>query len=352
MRRIAAPTVLAAWTATVVRALQAHGVDGVALARRAGIDPELFTVDGARIPLANTTRLWHLAVEATGDPCFGLEVARFVRPATFHALGLGIVASRTFRDALDRIVRFGPVALTTSVEATGGEQDGAYVLALDWAAGVPRPSYESIEAIAACIVRTGRFLVGRALSPLEVGLERPTPPPPQPLDPIERFFRCPVHYGYRGYRMAFALDLVDRPLSTGNGELARHADRVVEAYLDHIRSAGPVMEQVHQVVASLLADGGAGEPTPTAVARELAMSNRTLQRRLHEEGTTFRDIVAHVRIGLAKRLIAIDGLATNQVAERLGYSDSAAFRRAFKRRTGMTPGEFAMSSGPDEALAL
>lgn len=332
----AEPTVLAAWTATVLRALRAHGVDGEALARQAGIDPDVFAVDGARIPLSHTTALWRLAVDATGDPCFGLEVARFVRPATFHALSLGIVSSKCFRDALDRVVRFAPVALTTTVVATGYSRDGRYEWTLRWAPGSDEPSYESVEAIAACIVRAGRFLVGQTLSPVEVHLQRPCPPP---TERMETFFGCPVRYGCDHYRMVFDAGIVNQPLSTGNGELARNADRVVAAYLDHIRSAGPVTEQVHQVVAALLAGG---EPTSTAVARRLAMSNRTLQRRLHEEGTTFRDIVAHVRIGLAKRFIVIEGLATQQIAARLGFSDPAAFRRAFKRRTGMTPGEFAL----------
>jgi AraC-like DNA-binding protein len=70
------------------------------------------------------------------------------------------------------------------------------------------------------------------------------------------------------------------------------------------------------------------------------MSERTLQRRLHEENTTFRELVCDVRIDLAKDLLRTERPSASALAPRLGFSEPAAFRRAFKRRTGMTPGDF------------
>src|SRR5688572_27196241 len=146
------PTVLAAWTATVLQALDARGVDGVAVARAAGIDVALFDVDGARIPLAQSTELWRLAVDATDDPCFGLEVSRFVRPTTFQGLSMGIIASGTFRDALDRIVRFSPLVLNDGpVHDDLVECDGRCVYTSRTKPVDLRPSDESREAILATI---------------------------------------------------------------------------------------------------------------------------------------------------------------------------------------------------------
>lgn len=332
----AAPTVLAAWTATVLQALDARGVDGVALALAAGIDVAVFEVDGARIPLVRTTELWRLAVDATGDPCFGLEVSRFVRPTTFQGLSMGIVASGTFRDALDRIVRFGPVVLSDGlVHNDLVDCDGRCVYTSRTQPGVLRPSDESREAILATIVRTARFLAGGDVSPSEVWLERPEAPP---SSRFERFFRCPVRYGADHYRMVFDADVVNRPLRTGCDDLARTADRLATDYLERVRLAGTVADRVRAVLA--------GFPTgrdvsADVVASRLAMSSRTMQRHLQHEGTTFRDVVADDRICRAKRLIATEGLGALQLAHRLGFSDPAAFRRAFKRRTGMTAGEFA-----------
>lgn len=329
------PTVLAAWTATLVRALDARGLDGHALAVRAGIDPALFDEDDARIPLVHTTELWHLAIEATGDPCFGIEVSRFVRPTTFHALSLGIVASESFRDALDRIVRFAMVVLTPALETAVAEEGGRYI----YTTRTPpedafRPSHEAIEAIAASIVRAARFLIDRSVSPVEVWLERPEAPA---SSRFEAFFRCPVRYGADHHRMVFDASVVERLLPTRSADLGGAADRLMTDYLERVRSSAPFTDRVRHVVASMLDDG---EPTPSIVAGRLAMSARTLQRNLQRESTTFRDVVADVRIARAKYLLGTEGLATNVVARRLGFSDTAAFRRAFKRRTGMTAGEF------------
>ena len=94
------------------------------------------------------------------------------------------------------------------------------------------------------------------------------------------------------------------------------------------------------MVASLLTTGDA---TQSAVARALVMSDRTLQRRLREQGTTFRDLLGDARVDLAKQLLTTERPGTHALALRLGFSEPAAFRRAFKRRTGMTPGYFVAS---------
>lgn len=84
--------------------------------------------------------------------------------------------------------------------------------------------------------------------------------------------------------------------------------------------------------------GASGEsPLPEVVARRLGMSVRTLQRRLGEEGTSFREIRDSVRLSRARRLLTEARLSISEVAERLGFADVSAFDNAFKRWTGETP---------------
>jgi AraC-like DNA-binding protein len=80
-------------------------------------------------------------------------------------------------------------------------------------------------------------------------------------------------------------------------------------------------------------------PNIEGVARALGTSPRTLQRRLLEEGTSFRDVVEEVRAELARRYLG-ERVALHDVAFRLGYAEVSAFLRAFKRWTGMTPTQF------------
>jgi AraC-like DNA-binding protein len=76
------------------------------------------------------------------------------------------------------------------------------------------------------------------------------------------------------------------------------------------------------------------------IARQLAMSPRTLQRRLRDEGITHRQVIALVRRNLALELLSKGAVKLDDVADRLGFCNAGAFHRAFKRWTGMTPGDF------------
>jgi AraC-like DNA-binding protein len=333
--------VLGSWTATVIHALHQCGVDGTALATEAGIDVEGLDDPDRRVPLHQSTRLWHLAAEATGDPCVGLQVARHVRPGTFHGLSVGVVSSPSFRDALERMVRFGRVVLNPTGHADLTEVDGTLRWTLWWAPGTTPPSHESMEAILASMVRAARFLMDRDLRLDEVELTRPVRPE---SSRFERFFGCPVRYGSDRYLLAFPVEPADRALPTGCDDAARGADDVVQAYLERAAPAESVTDHVRAQVVVLLEQQA--DVSAASVAAALAMSSRTMQRRLREEGTAFRDLVADVRVELAKRAVASGTESIEAIADRLGFSDASAFRRAFKRRTGVSPRSFASGARP------
>ena len=90
----------------MAKALEARGFDAAPLFARAGLDFAALDDPEARFPVRTTALLWRLAVEATGDPCFGLEVARHTSPTTFHALGFSLAASSSVREAFERVVRY------------------------------------------------------------------------------------------------------------------------------------------------------------------------------------------------------------------------------------------------------
>lgn len=328
------PMVLAAWTSTLLRALNARGLCGDALAREAGITPEALADPEARVPLTATTALWRLAVQVTGDPCFGIEVSRHVRPGSFQSLGLGVVSSRTLADALERSIRFGDVVLTGKRRNTLTRHDEVYQLVLGVLEAPIQPAMEAMEAILASIVRVTRFLVRSDVAPLEVRLVRPAAPPSRRF---ERFFGCPVTYGAEEYALTFDRALVEQPLPAACDRLAQAADRLALEYVERLRSSGAFADEVRGVVASQLASG---VTTTSAVARALATSERTLQRRLRDEGTTLRDVVCDARIDLAKQMLIAERVGSHELARRLGFSEAAAFRRAFKRSTGLTPRDF------------
>jgi AraC-like DNA-binding protein len=156
-----------------------------------------------------------------------------------------------------------------------------------------------------------------------------------PVGPYERFFGGAVQFGAAATTMRFAPGQLDQAIGPGQPELARylaaHAERLIG---DLPPPRASVVTQVRDVLARDLAVGIA---TQAEVARKLALSGRTLQRRLAEAGTTFQDVLDEVRASAARRLLRDRALAVSEVAFSLGYAELSSFYRAFRRWTGQTP---------------
>jgi len=128
----------------------------------------------------------------------------------------------------------------------------------------------------------------------------------------------------------------ERRIATGNESIAHASDSVVSQYLES-RPAGSIVDQVKRALQDLLPTG---EPNIGEVSRLLGTSSRTLQRQLFEAGTTFREILRDVRHDLALRYLRDRTCSITEVAFLLGFSETAAFSRAFKRWTGEAPSRF------------
>lgn len=329
----AVPTVLTAWTGTLVRALDARGLDTLELLRIADIDASLLDDPEQRVPLDASTRLWEAAIDATHDPAFGLEVSRYVRPTTFHALGPAFLASSTLRNALERAGRYGQVCADSTRGSTCVVED-EIVLTMAWPATVTIAD-EAMDAIAATIVRSARFMLDPTVSPTRITLQRERPEPTT-AERFASFFRCPIEYGAPVVAIHFDLAVAERRIPLGNEAVAHASDSVIARYL----AGQPPCSVIDQVRRALLDLMPSGEPTIGEVSRLLGISSRTLQRQLFEDGTTFRDVLRDVRHELALRYLRDSSCSVTEVSFLLGFSETAAFSRAFKRWTGVAPSQF------------
>jgi AraC-like DNA-binding protein len=327
------PTVLSGWTATLVRALDDQGYDGAALAAEAGIDPAALGVAHARVPLTASTRLWASAARVTDNPTIGLDVARYVRPTTFHSLGQAVLASPTLREGLERMARFSRVVADPAESATLASGD-RFAFIIRWRPGVPPPSDHSIDAILATVVSQCRLMLDDSVTPLQVQVRRDAPPSPARY---AAFFGCPVTFSARDSRLVFDRSVVERRLPAGEIELARRNDEVVGAYLASLEGQKSLSACVRAALVSALPSG---PPTAPAIARALATSSRSLQRHLADEGVTFRELLQEVRCDVAKSYLRSGTHTIAETAALLGFSDVTAFSRAFKRWTGTSPSRF------------
>jgi AraC-like DNA-binding protein len=293
-------SILVTWVKAFGRALDAAGCNGGALLAEAGFDLSHLGGPDARCPLTKTGKLWRVALEATGDEAFGVKLASYFTHTAFHALGYGLSASSTLKEAFERVQQYAHV-VSDAVGYRFYRCGAEYHFYIEPRTELP---IESIDALVGIHLRMCRSLIGRDFSPLSV-------------------------------------------LDSGNPELARLSDAVAARYLARIERHN-MAARVRTVLTQALQHG---EPTQEEVAESLNVSARTLQRKLGGSGTTFRKILDEIRRAQALAHFSTTEMSVSEVTHLLGFSCSSSFTRAFKRWTGLSPSEWRAGSGSPTAHA-
>lgn len=324
-----APTTAAVWILTAIRALDARGIDGKGVAVDAGIDTRVLQELDARIKFSLVRRFWELAIEATGDSTFGLDLPRFMTPGTGSGLGYAVLASSSVADGLGRFARFYAL-ITDAVKLRIERDEKVLTLSVERYQGweVPDPPIDAAMAAMLGVVRL--VAPGKSVVPLRVLLRRPAP---QSTERFDKLFRCEIVFSADTDRMEFSREVVERPVPEADAETARQADRNVSKALGGL----DVKRIDDRVRATLIAALPGRRPNQSEIARALGMSSRSLQQRLAEQGTTYSEVLDRTREALARDYLKGRSHSIKEIAFLLGFADTATFSRAFKRWTGVAP---------------
>lgn len=316
----------------IARALHASGCEPAPLFQTAGIDFEEMANPAARIPMSRLQALWSLAVETTGDQCFGLRAAEQLQPVMLHGLGFAWLASDSLRDALNRLVRYSRL-INTAIAVRLEDWETTVELVVTGPEKWPGFVYAASDAGMAIFLKMCRITAGEGVTPASVVLQRPQPPC---ATEFERVFAAPVGYGAAANRLCFDRQLVDTWLPTANPELARVNDQTVVDYLARFDRESITM-RVRSRIIERLPDG---RPSQESIASSLHVSLRSLQRKLRDEEVTFKMLLENTRRELAMQYVRESHRTISEITYLLGFSEPGNFTRAFKRWTGMPPGEF------------
>src|SRR5690606_2689872 len=183
------------------------------------------------------------------------------------------------------------------------------------------------------VVRGSRMLYGRDFQPLEIRMQRQRPANHAKL---ERVYRTVPIYGCDDNAIIVDLATLEKPLSYANLEVVKASEDAMDRYRSHWAEPG-LVEHLSAVLKELLPSG---EPRQEDVAQRLAMTLRTLQRRLGEAGTCYRDVLNDTRHSLALSYLRSEQYSVGEIAFLLGFSEVSAFTRAFRRWTGTSPREW------------
>ena len=313
-----------------VELVSSLGGDAEGLLRNAGMTTQMLAQPEATISMPAAVALLENAASQLAAPDFGLLLAQ---RQDFSALGpIALVARRadTVRNALVAIARNLPYHVArTSLRMDAGPGDGLAWLRYELPSEVGAAQRQSVEMCCLMLVQTLRRLSGDAGTDWRVVLAHP---PGVPLSRYRVIFDCEVACQQSGNGVVFPTDLLEHVLDTGNPQI-----RVaVERFVAHLVRRNPLdlARQIEELIARQLAGGGCTLPD---IARQLALNERTLQRRLEAQRIRFADILDRVRRSQAHEFLAQPALPLSEVATLLGYSEQRSLGRACRRWFGTTP---------------
>ena len=325
-------TTLSSVSALLAKTLRSLGHDPAPLLAKAGIPAEDVGNPTSRIATIRMQALWRLALDETGDPTLGLVAARQFQPAVLHGLGFACLASDTLHDALGRLVRYSrilnelPDFLLHETEAT-----------TDLLVKIPDLGPDFVHAAMdlgmAAFLRMCQITAGRDILPVHTRLQRPTP---VNTAAYEIMFGPNIDFEADTNCLSFDKTAALAPLSTAHPELARLNDQTVIDYLARYDRNNITM-QVRSKIIEQLPDG---RPSQGDIAIKLNTSLRSLQRKLHDEDTSFKELLSNTQQELALFYIRDSNRSIGEITYLLGFSEPSNFTRAFKRWTGHSPGEY------------
>ena len=296
------------------------------------MDPVELYNSNHRYPDENLLALWRLALARTHDECIGIKVAVHIHPTTLHALGFAWLSSSTLLDALQRLVRF--YRIVTDMERLElVEAPNRYCLRLvpvDRSVEVAPQDYDTFFA---ALLIMCQAICGENYRPALMNMQRSAP---ACLNEMRAFFNLPLQFDQQRNEIWFDKATINDLLPSGNALLARENDQIIMRFISNLDKEDIVMQVKSRLIDSL----SSGNVSERSVANLMHMSTRTLQRRLTDVNTSFKEIVDEMRRQLAIEYVRDDKTSMTEITFLLGYSEQANFTRAFRRWTGQSPSEF------------
>jgi AraC-like DNA-binding protein len=329
-------TVAVGFVTGMLAGLAKAGHDPAPLLEAAGIAAASIADPSTRVPVDRYAALYNLTTRAIDDEAFGLFSAP-MRVGSFEFLCRAVASAPTLGETLERMGRFLRVLLPDVTIITQRRAGVAILTIAEVRALAARPDDSgrvfAFEWLLRLIHGLACWLVGRGLALDRVSFPYPRPPH---ADDYALIYTEHAEFGTGVLAAHFAAPLLDLPI--------RHDEAAVNTFLQGAPGKITMLyrrdRELVLRVRDLLRDALPANLDLDHVASALYLSQRTLHRRLADEGASFRGIKNALRRDLALAQLAKTKDAVAKVAADLGYADTSTFFRAFADWTGMAPSEY------------
>tara|TARA_E500000305_G_scaffold104137_1_gene100195 strand:- start:90 stop:1103 length:1014 start_codon:yes stop_codon:yes gene_type:complete len=310
--------------------LRELGISAQDVLRLAGLPLDLFSRETPTLSTAAYFKLWDAIMNASGDPLFPLKVGQAFSAETFSPPLFACYCSADLNTALDRLAQYKPLVGPLRFRVVRDDTQTSLTIEADDAGSPPTDiplSYFLMEQV--FLVHMARSATREKVVPLNVMLAEKL----SDAAAYEAFFGCRVSVsGECG--MVFSAADASRAFLTANDSMWSIFEPELRIRMGDLKRDASFQARVRACLTERLAGGHC---TMSEVARHLAVSDRTLQRRLADEGTSFQKEITRLREELAAHYLTRSVYTNAEIAFLLGYDDPNSFVRAFHDWTGSTP---------------
>jgi AraC-like DNA-binding protein len=326
---------------TVIRRFEDLGLSLEALLRHGGLPPSLFDQERVLLTTDELFGLYRGLERASQDPAIGLKIGTEDRVERYDPIAIAALYARSFGDALQRMARYKQLTCPEAIHVT--ERAAECRVHFEWLLADEEEPAMLIDICFAWMVEIARRGSANTIQAKRIELTRAE----ARRALYEDHFGCPVKFGARKNLLVFEQADLQRPFVTHNADVLAIVAPQLEAELAQHLSQRSFREQVKAILKKALAGQ---RPELRAVARELGVSTRTMQRRLTDESATFQQLITEARRELARHYLQHSTLELNETAYLLGYEDANSFFRAFQQWEGTSPGEWRAQGCPQSSL--
>ncbi len=310
--------------------IKAAGGDPDQILRSLGLDRSVLTSPDGFIACSDFARILEEAALATGDECFGLHFGEHYHPKNIGPLAYVVLNSPTLAVGLDNVARYLSVHNEAAEVSFAVEGKWAYIR--HSLAGLTAESAHQHNEYSLMVgLSTIRLMAGSQWAPVEVQFAHQAP---RQTSEHVRLFGAPVSFGCASNAFVIEREFVERQVPGADERLYPILRRYLDRVLKEMPREDSLLASVRRAVGESMRDG---DPTLTHVARRMAMSPRTLQRRLKAHGVAFKALVDDTRRRFSLNYLRDRKNTPSEIAYLLGYSEVSAFNRAFRRWTDSTP---------------
>ncbi|WP_210397441.1 AraC family transcriptional regulator [Motiliproteus sediminis] len=337
-------TVPSSYVLSLVKLLEAQGTDPQPLLEAAEIEPQ--ELERAEIEAKKYSKLYQKSMLAVRDEYFGMPSGGRVPNGTFRMMCLCIIHCKTLGQAVQRCSEFHEISRGSKVKPVLEQRGRSASIGMGGVEGVDEEQFAGLmSACPPAVIRTGlsawhHFLCWLAGRRVELtGVDFSFPKPDDAAD-YEVLFQAPIRFAQARNQLRLESGQLELPLVQTEESLEGFLKTAPYQLLVMVDGDNSLKSRVQAIIGR---DFSREMPSAEAVAKSLNMSVTTLRRRLQSENTSFQKIKDECRREAATNYLSYPDLSNNDIAALMGFDETSAFFRSFKKWTGMTPGDYRRS---------